>query len=161
MKNKFLCWLLGMLGFSAMSSCDKIIDGGKEEYGTPHADFSVSGKVADTDGKPIQGIRVVLTNPEGHQSAADTTYTAADGKYMLDYPGIFPFRDTTLIIEAEDVDGEENGEYKKQVTDFTPAPFSGRNGWYHGESRNTVDFQLTAGGDDEQGGDGGSENKPE
>ncbi len=143
-----------------MTSCDDIVSAAAE-YGTPHADFSVSGKVVGEEGRLLKGIRVVLTNPGGYQSAADTTYTASDGKYMLDYHGIFPFHDPTLTIEAADVDGGENGQYKKKVVKFAPKPFNGGDGWYEGESHNTVDFKLTAGVDEDESEDGGGETDPD
>ena len=51
--NWALAGMIGMLGFSG---CEKI---GVEEYGTPHADYTVKGAVTNkATGKPIAGIRV-------------------------------------------------------------------------------------------------------
>lgn len=53
--NVMAASLLSLLGFS---SCDS--EGGDEPclYGTPRATYNIKGKVIDTDGKPINGIKV-------------------------------------------------------------------------------------------------------
>ncbi len=76
----------------------------------------------------------------------DTTYTAADGKYLLYESFTSPriFKDP-VDIEAADVDGDANGEYKKKTLTFEAAPFKrGRSKWDEGTSYNTVDFEMEA-----------------
>ena len=53
--NWTLAGLLSLLGFTG---CGNQV----EEYGTPHADFKVTGRVTDEAGEPLSGIRVVQTN---------------------------------------------------------------------------------------------------
>ena len=57
--NWALAGLLSLLGFSG---CDKIF---QMEYGSPSADFKVTGRVTDEEGRPLSGVRIVAPNVDG------------------------------------------------------------------------------------------------
>lgn len=56
--NKILAGLLSILGFS-LAACDKI---GSEEYGCPHADYEIKGKVVSDQGTPIPNIEIEVSD---------------------------------------------------------------------------------------------------
>ncbi|MCL1973335.1 MAG: radical SAM-associated putative lipoprotein, partial [Bacteroidetes bacterium] len=57
--NKGTLWVLsGLLSLLGFSECDRFP--GKVEYGTPRADFIVSGKVTDVEDRTLPQIRVVV-----------------------------------------------------------------------------------------------------
>lgn len=66
-------------------------------YGSPWTEyndtFSARGIVQDSDGNPIEGIRVGM--------AKDETYTNPDGRFFI--------QDIVRNVTFEDVDGEANG----------------------------------------------------
>ena len=70
---RFCRFALGIIAAMTGVSCGEIII--KCEYGTPHADFEIKGRVTDVSGTPIKGIAVTVdeTYP------ADSAFTAADG----------------------------------------------------------------------------------
>ena len=56
MKNRLIWLLLSLLGMAAgCSSNDKLIP---VEYGCPHADYEIKGRVTDPDGNPIRAIEI-------------------------------------------------------------------------------------------------------
>lgn len=121
--------LLGVLGISAVSACG---DGGDglvpaPEYGVPHADYIVSGKVTDESGRPVRGIAV--TAPE--EWPKDTVYTSSDGSYEL--RGEFLPR-AEIEVKYFDVDKGENGGWyittQKSVSLKQQEEGDGR--WYDG-----------------------------
>ena len=57
--NWALAGLLSLLGFSG---CDKIF---QMEYGSPMANFKVTGRVTDEEGRPLSGVRIVAPNVDG------------------------------------------------------------------------------------------------
>ena len=128
---KFCRMLLGILGVSAVSACGEGIQPAPEygpimaEYGVPHADYVVSGKVTDEAGDPIKGIAV--TAPE---ESRDTVFTADDGGYEL--RGEF-FPDDKIEIEFLDVDDEDNGGYfAYQTKSVALEKQKDGTGWYSG-----------------------------
>lgn len=117
--NSLTTLLLSILGFS---SCDVV----KEEpclYGTPTTKYYIKGRVTDTDGKPINGIKVgentVYDNVSRPQSIP--IYTNEKGEYIT------AMNSTSSIdvveVTFEDIDGEENGgafvNDTLKVTDMT------------------------------------------
>lgn len=128
---KFCRMLLGILGVSAVSACGEGILPAPEygpimaEYGVPHADYVVSGKVTDEAGDPIKGIAV--TAPE---ESRDTVFTADDGGYEL--RGEF-FPNDKIEIEYIDVDDEDNGGYFAfQTKSVALEKQKDGTGWYSG-----------------------------
>ena len=132
-------------------------------YGVPTMDFVVKGQVRDTQGKPVEGIQVILVNqtveisPESMQednpfvreyirNASDTT--DAEGNFQCQNRDV-PIDQQHLIIR--DIDGSQNGTFKDQMLEvnFTndDQTRSGK-GWYMGtrtkEITVTVDNDETS-----------------
>ena len=124
-----LCrWLLPILGVSAVG-CNTIFQTA-DEYGTPYADFEIKGKVTDasTSG-PLQGIEVSALDNDAVPMVSVTT--DVEGRFEL--TGSF-FPAESIVIRANDIDGEENGGL------FAPATITvqldrsaGGDGWYSGK----------------------------
>ncbi|MEG2317881.1 MAG: radical SAM-associated putative lipoprotein [Rikenellaceae bacterium] len=125
--------LIGILGFSQGCS-DSDDDEFMLEYGCPHADFVISGKVIDAANKPIKGIEVAT--PTANQK------TDENGSYSLKY--------TTMPMQAieityKDIDGVENGgEFKEEAKSIalTDTDFVGGDSWYKGKVEKVIDAQL-------------------
>ena len=114
---------LALLGFAGCSdSNDPIMD----LYGTPSVDYRVLGTVTDTQGKPLEGIQVVVKNPDvwsfcdengkpveskrdsiTGKMIPDTVYTDKDGKFAS-YK-VKAVSSKSLAVEVQDIDGEANG----------------------------------------------------
>lgn len=133
--------LFVLLGFSAFATVG--VASCSVEYGSPSADYSVKGTVADGQGNPIKGIRVV----SGFQlnddfDGIDTTYTAADGTFELDYERSYV---GGLHARFEDIDGADNGgEFKtKIITDLEYARTKKGDGdWYSGKYQADINVTL-------------------
>ena len=54
--------LVGILSPLGFSGCDKIF---QMEYGSPMANFKVTGRVTDEEGRPLSGVRIVAPNVDG------------------------------------------------------------------------------------------------
>ena len=113
-------WLLGsvltLLGFDG---CVIIGDPGfgRCEYGQPYAEYKLIGDVKDAKGHPIQGIRVIHTpSPRDEYGVfSDTVYSDNKGHFEIerlkhDWPD--DLKDS--VVKFEDVDGAENGSFKKK-----------------------------------------------
>ena len=155
--NWGLAGIIGMLGFG---SCSKI---GTEEYGTPHADYTVKGTVVNkSNGKPIEGIRVGYYNPEpvivpayGTIPAPYTpkvhVLTNAKGEFKLtdrfDAGGLQQSENKPVMsVIVQDIDGEKNGLFQPGLlqVDFSNAVHDGNSkGWYEGEYTLHVNVGLT------------------
>lgn len=112
MKEKFLniCRvMLGLLGISAVSACneDPTPPDVVAEYGVPHADYVVRGKVTDEAGTPIKGIQVSSLAGNEYHRQCDTVYTDDDGGYEI--RRTIDFLGREVDVRYEDVDGYENG----------------------------------------------------
>jgi len=129
--------IMALLGFT---SCD---DEGDDMvmYGTPHADYSVSGLVTDTEGTPVEGVRVIVRTDYDYDKPinpylSDTVYTDKDGKF-LNEGGMFPEKSVKVVCQDPDGNFASDStivdlEYDKKKAD----------GWYKGIGRATVDFKL-------------------
>ena len=147
--NWALAGIIGMLGFTG---CDIT---GTKEYGSPHADYTVKGKVVSkTTGKPIEGIQVGLgysySDIQPMYGTRSAPFTAKS--YVLtNAKGEFKITDRSEIVQklpasVEDIDGEENGLFqsKQLEIDFKDAVHSGKSkNWYKGEYTVTVNVELT------------------
>ena len=110
--------LLAILGFG---SCDKngtiFGGGGLAMYGQPHANYKFLGDVKDSDGKGIEGIRVVFFPEEERPSYVnDTLYTDETGHFernQLKYS--WPDEAAKASVKFEDVDGEANGRFETKT----------------------------------------------
>ncbi|MBP3425067.1 MAG: radical SAM-associated putative lipoprotein [Alistipes sp.] len=135
--RKLLYLLLGALGFAGCSesfSC---------EYGTPSVDFTVKGKVTDSEGTPIKGIVVSLETDSG--TVMQSTTTATDGTFTTTKTDDWLFYDSVLIFT--DTDGEANGgdfaTYEVEVEELPKTKVKeGDGNWYQGEYEVTVDVKL-------------------
>ena len=76
----FRC-LLPILGFALVESC------AKEMYACPYSDFQLKGTVTDTEGEPIEGIKVNLSGVKGGQIDGyrqdEVCYTDSEGIYIV------------------------------------------------------------------------------
>ena len=143
MKIRWQYALGGLLALLGFSGCGKI-GWGMTEYGQPHANYKVLGEVKDPDGKPIEGIRVVVNpGPEHPSYFIDTLYTDAKGQFQkeqLRYTWPDEFKEGK--VKFEDVDGAENGSFKTKELKASDLSIKqdkkGDGRWYGG------DFTITA-----------------
>jgi len=119
MKVKFNRWynavltaLLSMLGYGC-SSTEEPLDmyGPPVEYGTPHADFIIKGRVMDESGTPVQGIKTSLkkvfeNNNKHYALGVDSVQSDVSGNYQLKSTDRQNQYDKVIV---EDIDGEANG----------------------------------------------------
>lgn len=119
MKVKFNRWynavltaLLSMLGYGC-SSTEEPLDmyGPPVEYGTPHADFIIKGRVMDESGTPVQGIKTSLktvfeNNNKHYALGVDSVQSDVSGHYQLKTTDRKSQYDKVIV---EDIDGEANG----------------------------------------------------
>lgn len=115
------------------------------EYGMPHANYKVVGKVTDEDGNPIPGIEVLAklwkqgAEVDGQPINARTDQ---DGNYVLSaqaWPGAEGAR-----IEFTDTDGEENGglfdTFSGEASLEKTAQGDGK--WYEGDFSGELNVKL-------------------
>jgi len=132
--NSLIVLLISILGFS--SSCK---DRG-EEYGTPHADFIINGKIESaTNNNPIPDIIVEVRESR----LVETGFSRSDGSYEVAV-GDFP-DDHTYQIKFTDTDGALNGEYETLDTTvvFKDSKFTNGDGsWYSGVAELEMNVKL-------------------
>lgn len=137
MKNRmhgFLGALLSILGFSGcfVTAC-------KKEYGCPNADFKLVGDVKDSEGRGIEGIRVVFRAiPDEQGTRNDTVYSDARGHFEKErLTHNWPDGARTATVKFEDVDGSTNGSYKTRILSHDELNVEqtrkGDRNWYSGE----------------------------
>ena len=155
--NWALAGILSFLGFSSCESIDEYGTPQPAEYGTPHAEFAISGKVTDTEGNALKGIRVVVPGVDHHQKATsgfipgepvisvevnDTIYTKENGSFEYSHFG-FPSNDSINVkMKFEDV--SENARYETDSTKVTffSSELEGEKGWYEGKAEKKIDIKL-------------------
>lgn len=171
-KNWLLVTAMGALGLSACHSSKNVAQGGSDEpqiddnkprnevalmYGVPTMDFVVKGRVIDAQGKPVEGMQVVLLNssididPEHMMEdnknvqsylheVADTTNAQGEFRtHVTDVP------QETQRLMIRDVDGQKNGHYESQMLEvrFTAEDQKGeRQGWHQGSREKDVDITV-------------------
>lgn len=140
---KFWSKVLALLGIGgAMEACD-IFPIGACMYGTPHADYKVSGSVTDENGNPIPGISVRQYQSPGPDESGKIIYdgwegpeltrTEADGTFVIDTELTSFGGDEEFIFR--DVDGPENGgefEDQSQKVEVSRTQ-KGDKAWYGGK----------------------------
>ena len=148
--NRVLAGAIGMLGFAG---CNIM---GAEEYGTPHADYTVKGAVVNkATKKPVGGIRVgyncascvtpmygVQPTPFGSKAHV---LTNAKGEFKLT-DSLFSENNKILPVYFEDIDGENNGLYQMEYlqVDFSNAEHSEKpQSWYEGEYTVTLNVEMS------------------
>ena len=154
--NLVLAGILSLLGFSACH--------GLTEYGTPYANFKVTGKVTDSKGNGLKGIRVTVPQVDFHQLATqgftpnrplitipvnDTLYTEVNGNFTFEY-ACFPVNDSINVkLKFEDI--AENNHFETdstKVTFFSKDLKGGDNGWFAGSAEKAITVQLKEKSDD-------------
>lgn len=153
---------LALLGFAGCSSNSDEPGDYPVLYGTPSVDYRVLGTVTDTQGKPLEGIQVVVENPyvlnyfdengkpaERERDSSgmmkpDTLYTDKDGKFSSSPANAIS--DSELVVEFQDIDGEANGgEFQlKRLTrnDFDKKQLKKEDSWYAGGYEYSQAVQL-------------------
>lgn len=116
---------LALLGFGTVAAvCDSCWP--VCEYGMPHGEWSVSGKVTDAESHPIQGIEVSSEDRYG----LDPIQTSINGTFELS--GISTMPDE-VHLTFTDIDGAQNGSYKtKEITVRTEQSKKGDGNWDEG-----------------------------
>ena len=150
--NWALAGLLTTIGFS---SCEKTKDM-PAEYGTPHASYTVKGKVTDEAGKGLDSIRVTIPSMElvtnttstfipDHPYAKvpvnDTLYTQNDGSFECKFEQ-FPLDTLKLNFKFEDISDNQRIESDSVTVAFPSSDLSGGEGWYAGEATQEITVKL-------------------
>ena len=108
-------WLLPLFGVSAVS-CD---EGGfqpSDEYGTPHADFEIKGRVLESSrSQPVQGLqktmRITVEDVDGDENGGlfspSTVTVALEQKEKGDgwYGGVWAAGDVEITV-SEDISSD-------------------------------------------------------
>ena len=141
--NWALAGILSLLGFSG---CDKIF---QMEYGSPSADFKVTGRVTDEEGRPLSGVRIVAPNVDGklgkqaYPSPQDTTYTDPDGKYTYRYNAGFAPDSLYLKLRYEDPTARPAYDSDSVTVGFAKGDLKGGdNRWFEGAAEKEVNVTL-------------------
>ena len=140
--GKIIAGLLALIGFAG---CDS--NGSQLEYGSPHADFEIKGRVVNEAGDPIRDVKIVVTDADnGGYKGREVGVGITDSRGSYTVSGGW-FGHPSLTVSAEDIDGEMNGgEFaeKEQEFDLKPEDYVGGDGnWYDGKVTKTADFTLT------------------
>lgn len=134
--NRWLSFLLSILGFSAAIVFNGCAYGTPVENGVPNASFIVKGTVkSENNASLIPHIRVVM--------GYDSTYTDESGNYQVENHD-FP-QDQSYLLKFEDIDGLVNGEYQALETtvEFKDPQFTGASdSWYSGRTEKVVNVNL-------------------
>lgn len=148
--------LAGLLSFLGFSSCEDI-EGpaeGSVEYGTPHANYIVSGRVMG-GGQPLSGVRVAVVSADHCQTTrpgfipdypvmttplTDTLFTDGDGRFIYPYDG-FP-TDTVKIKMKFDDTANNTFASDSAVVSFHRYELKDGSGWFEGGVNKVVQFIL-------------------
>ena len=141
--NKGVQWICaGLLTLLGFSTCDKTDI--PAEYGTPHAKFTVSGKVTDDQGQALSSIRVVIPQIDNsviYAKIPDTLYTKSDGGFEYTFSG-FP-GDIRIYLKFEDASLPPVFETDLAKVDFKYSELKGGDGrWYDGSAQKEVNVTL-------------------
>ena len=136
--KRILNYLLGLLGVGA-ASCIPVA-----MYGTPHVEFSLSARVIDEAGNPIQGIevRTKIGQPFDHNTGI------ADYLGNIEAVSGSMWPDEQYEVVFLDVDGEYNGgEFESLELDIRDKDRQTKKGdgdWYQGSYKAELgDVTLT------------------
>lgn len=138
------CLLTGILMLLGFSSCDQV---STDMYGTPHANFTIKGKVVNEENMPIPDIEITcLVGHQGdNKSEFDTippVSTSPTGTFSCQFE---EFPTDKLRIIATDIDGTRNGSYEKDSTDLALSSddYKGDKGdWFNGSVEKKINFNL-------------------
>lgn len=135
--NYILGVIVGLLGFQ---SCDSI--GGSElvEYGCPHAEFSIKGKVTDVKGNPIAGEEIIAQTTDCHelyyQDEEKKVLTDNDGQYINEQVITFAPPKVRVIVV------DNTGKYKNDTVQIELKKTKNGEGWFEGRFEGSADFKL-------------------
>jgi putative lipoprotein (rSAM/lipoprotein system) len=132
-QNVVIAKILAILGFGAViTGCEPKYGTLVAEYGVPSAKFIVNGKVSLQH--PIENIRVVM-----HGSYNDTAFTDEHGNYEVAIDN--NAWNSNFLVQFHDTENR----YKDldTIVEFKDPKFTGGDGWYEGETRKTVNVELT------------------
>ena len=143
--KKLLYLLLGLLGFSACSEGENSnktrndIDNIPCMYGTPTVEFTIKGKVTDTEGNPIKGI-VVSSDRNSDLSAV----TGEDGSFTTNKVRAINIYGTLTFTDTDgDANGGDFATKDVSVENLPTVKIKDGEGWYNGEYEVTADVKLT------------------
>ena len=138
--------LTGLMSFLGFSSCEKArmdMYGTPAEYGTPHAEYAILGRVTDADGNALRGIRVAVVDyPFNSIEINDTLYTKENGSFEYSHFG-FPTNDSINIkMKFEDVSEKVIFETDSTIVTFLDPELKGGKGWFVGKAEKEVIIKL-------------------
>lgn len=139
---------LGFSGATLLTSCFPLC-----MYGTPTIEYQVKGRVLNEDGEGVEGIRIILSEPEPGDDKVyvnkDTVYTDKNGAYatkIMECTGSSPENDLYNVkMMVEDVDGQTNGEYESDDVYLGNCDFhqvKKDKDWYNGRFEYNADVVL-------------------
>ena len=144
--------LAGLMSFFGFSSCDRF---GAAEYGTPHAEYIVSGKVTDSEGKALTGINVVAISEENCYIGRPDLYqkydisegysknriTNSKGEFVYPYTG---WRSADTVKMKMRFDDKENKAYESDtaIVVFLKSELKGGKGWSEGKIEKKVSITM-------------------
>ena len=111
--NYCIGFILSLFGLTTFMSCEYGVPPVTTGYGTPSAEFHISGRVENKLGKSIEDIKVSVYS---QQNPLDTTNS--DGSFKIDLYNHWPEEEISLI--ASDIDSTQNGHYKTDTIYITP-----------------------------------------
>jgi len=155
MKKKLIKYfdkvLIGLMAATGLfSGCETVV-----EYGTPTADYEITGTVTDSiTAQPVQNARVIVTLTRSHDEPDTTviivdtlasTMTDLSGKYDIQFKE-FPLEEVSFKLKVSDEDGVANGgdfaSHEKTVV-FKRTDLQGKkSNWYDGKAVKTQDIKL-------------------
>ena len=139
--------LAGLMSFLGFSSCEKET---AVEYGVPHAEYIVSGKVTDIDGNVLQGVRVIVPGVDHCHKASyprvtttelnDTLYTNRAGGFDYSYGG-FPTDTVKIKLKFDDVT-IDSYESDSTTVSYINSDLEGGKKWFAGKAEKEVNIKL-------------------
>jgi putative lipoprotein (rSAM/lipoprotein system) len=144
---KVSAWIMsGAMTLLGFSSCDNLIEP-RCEYGTPHAKYTVKGRVTNEQGVAIPGIQVIIErsgNPLSSRVDIANQTSGSSGEFAKSFEYVFP-ENQNFTLKFSDIDGPANGVYKAKTQSFV-IPLSelkgGDKSWYSGEAVKEVVVKL-------------------
>lgn len=135
--NYILGIIVGLLGFQ---SCDSIGGSGVEEYGCPHAEFALKGKVTDVNGNPIAGEEILTQTTDGQ----DIHYWDEERKVLTDNAGQYIIEQTVSFAppRVRVIVVDNTGKYQNDTVKIYLQQTKKGEGWFDGRFEGSADFVL-------------------
>ncbi|MDL2304151.1 radical SAM-associated putative lipoprotein [Bacteroides sp. OttesenSCG-928-D19] len=146
--NWALAGLMSLLGFS---SCV-----GADEYGTPYAEYIVSGKVIDADGKGLDNIKITIpsiehcselqsgrepgTHVQTIEQHYELVYSKSNGEFEYNYNG-WPSDTVKIKMKFEDLI-KSTIEQDSTIVTFLRSELKGGKGWSEGKAKKKIQIEL-------------------